>query len=185
MNATKNQTLKIDCSIIDYWMRELNHTEFKMLLVIYRKTEVLGKPFERISQIEISNITGMTTRSIRTAQKSLEDKGLIKTKGGIKSIKNYSLNMNVLYNVCLNIDNFGYKIPATNRVKIPQSLRIEVFENDYYRCKQCGTHKGLEIDHIVPVSSGGDNEIKNLQTLCGSCNFSKGTKAMEDWVLSD
>ena len=32
------------------------------------------------------------------------------------------------------------------------------------------------IDHIVPRSKGGDDEIENLQLLCNVCNSKRGTK---------
>ena len=68
------------------------------------------------------------------------------------------------------------------REHIPARLRHEVFQRDNYRCRECGaTNKEttLEIDHIVPVSKGGTNNINNLQTLCKTCNRAKHARA---WV---
>lgn len=62
------------------------------------------------------------------------------------------------------------------RQRIPGKLRHQVFVRDNYRCVECGaTNKEtqLEIDHIIPVSKGGTNDINNLQTLCRECNRAK------------
>ncbi|MCA1572767.1 MAG: HNH endonuclease [Chloroflexi bacterium] len=39
-------------------------------------------------------------------------------------------------------------------------------------CLGCGIGRGL--DHITPMSKGGPNRPANIQTLCLSCNASKG-----------
>ena len=41
-------------------------------------------------------------------------------------------------------------------------------------CQMCGTEERLSVDHIVPRTLGGDDNPSNLQTLCSSCNSSKG-----------
>ena len=64
----------------------------------------------------------------------------------------------------------------TPRIKIPLAVIKYVFERDRYHCKNCGqTNKEtkLTIDHIIPLASGGSNDISNLQTLCYKCNQKK------------
>ena len=64
------------------------------------------------------------------------------------------------------------------RDAISPKLRFEVFKRDEYRCRICGSSAQdgvqLEVDHIHPVSKGGTNELRNLQTLCKPCNRGKG-----------
>jgi 5-methylcytosine-specific restriction endonuclease McrA len=42
------------------------------------------------------------------------------------------------------------------------------------RCACCLKEAKLEVDHIIPLSKGGDNSIGNIQPLCKSCNCAKG-----------
>ena len=46
-------------------------------------------------------------------------------------------------------------------------------------CVYCGATENLEIDHVFPVSKGGNSEPENLQLLCRSCNRSKRSKTAE------
>lgn len=67
-----------------------------------------------------------------------------------------------------------------NRKTIRGKVRLEVFERDNYQCQVCGATIGdgvkLHIDHIVPVSKGGTDDIDNLQVLCDKCNLSKSNR---------
>lgn len=71
------------------------------------------------------------------------------------------------YDVCRGI--------ASRKISAPQIRKI-VFERDNFKCKICGTTDGLSVDHIIPVVRGGSSELGNLQTLCITCNSSKGKK---------
>jgi hypothetical protein len=69
-----------------------------------------------------------------------------------------------------------YTMPKTPRIKIPESVRKYVFERNNYQCQSCGKtlqETQLSIDHIVPLSKGGSNDLSNLQTLCLKCNQRK------------
>jgi hypothetical protein len=55
--------------------------------------------------------------------------------------------------------------------------RFEVFKRDGFVCQYCGGHppdKTLEVDHIIPVSKGGTDDLHNLITSCFDCNRGKG-----------
>lgn len=62
------------------------------------------------------------------------------------------------------------------RARIPAAVRNAVFERDAFRCLHCNAAHDLTLDHIVPWSVGGSDEIGNLQTLCRSCNARKGAR---------
>ncbi|MBP0594570.1 HNH endonuclease [Paraburkholderia sp. LEh10] len=71
---------------------------------------------------------------------------------------------------------------GANRGSISAKLRYMVFVRDQFTCVSCGRSVNrdgvrLEIDHKVPVSTGGTSEFSNLQTLCIDCNRGKGDAA--------
>lgn len=69
---------------------------------------------------------------------------------------------------------------AKQRALMTPELRRQIAERDNYTCQKCGRYMpdgfGLEIDHIVPVSKGGETVPWNLQVLCYRCNAEKGAK---------
>jgi 5-methylcytosine-specific restriction endonuclease McrA len=66
--------------------------------------------------------------------------------------------------------------------------RKQILERDKWQCQLCGikvhdrssgdwnTPDKAHIDHIIPISKGGNSEPNNLQTLCRTCNLSKSDK---------
>lgn len=63
------------------------------------------------------------------------------------------------------------------RKALSKKIRFEVFKRDAFTCQYCGKTPPkvvLEIDHIHPVSEGGDNDIDNLLSACFDCNRGKG-----------
>lgn len=48
-----------------------------------------------------------------------------------------------------------------------------------YKCLRCGQVKPLTVDHVIPLTKGGTNDIGNIQPLCYSCNSSKRSKSTD------
>ena len=46
-------------------------------------------------------------------------------------------------------------------------------------CKSAFEFRHLEVDHIIPRDSGGQDNVQNLQLLCAHCNRVKGNRSQE------
>ena len=61
--------------------------------------------------------------------------------------------------------------------------RLRVFERDEYTCRYCSkqlTRFTATLDHLQPVSEGGDNSFGNLTTACLHCNSRRGARSVMD-----
>lgn len=65
---------------------------------------------------------------------------------------------------------------TTQRAPIPKNTQREVWRRDQGCCVECGCKENIEFDHIIPVSKGGANTVRNIQLLCQECNRAKSNK---------
>jgi 5-methylcytosine-specific restriction endonuclease McrA len=65
--------------------------------------------------------------------------------------------------------------------------RLKIFERDKYICQYPGCGKQLTrfsatLDHLTPVSKGGDNSYENLVTACLQHNSQRGAQTLMDFL---
>ena len=114
-------------------------------------------------------------RKVRTSEKNKGVKYNVKTGSGFVS--------GVLYNICQTepINDEDYISPITrkqanSRMLKDKSKRLKLFAENNFTCQHCKKvfdYKDLEIDHIIPISMGGQTTKANLQVLCKWCNNKK------------
>ena len=83
-----------------------------------------------------------------------------------------------------NIINFYNKtkiksINNNNKRKVTELTKKTIASNQQWKCNICNNilDASYEIDHIIPLYKGGNNDISNLQALCRNCH---GTKTIND-----
>ena len=168
---------------LDYLPSSHNYFDFKLFL---NQLEVYSKEHNNPPVVEFSiaarAIKLQATPFVQTSEdvpRLLYLDELILT---LRRISNYIKRKHqcacFVYNaqlVCKASKSKKYK--NRRKTNIPRGMRHEVFKRDNYTCVECGARKDdgatLHVDHIVPVSKGGSDELDNLQTLCSDCNLNK------------
>jgi hypothetical protein len=70
-------------------------------------------------------------------------------------------------------------IDRSIRNGVPLKVRYAILKRDCYKCRACGNAPSydpsvvLMVDHIIPLSKGGEDSMENYQTLCQFCNAGK------------
>jgi DNA-binding transcriptional regulator YhcF (GntR family) len=153
------------------WKVGATYTQKLILVALVYHANKQGECLQSVGVI--SKMTGACERTIRRAISDLENLGHItrNLQDGMET--RYSIHPRTNFS----LDN--KKTKPKQKKKISNDLRKAVFERDLYRCRHCGTHTELTVDHIIPESKGGKHSLDNMQTLCHRCNCIKGTNGGE------
>jgi len=65
--------------------------------------------------------------------------------------------------------------------EVPDVKTIRKRMNIFKGCCYCGTKEKLTMEHLMPISKGGDHSENNLFGACFSCNSSKQDRDFKEW----
>jgi hypothetical protein len=66
------------------------------------------------------------------------------------------------------------KAVSARRERIPESVRLFVWQRNEGKCVKYASRESLKFDHIIPLALGGSNTERNIQLLCERRNREKG-----------
>lgn len=69
---------------------------------------------------------------------------------------------------------------STTLMLSPDQLWRRWLEFDH-RCAYCGTNGDLHMEHVIPISKGGEHHLGNIVPACQRCNYSKRAAPVEQW----
>ena len=196
---------EIIISIVDYLQPQLFPYEAAIYWYMFRNSVLKnGDVYIRVSvrglgKRVITSSSGqsksLSYSSVQEALNSLESKGIIQKAGATN-------REGTLYRVFLpeEIKLCQDRMASVRKEELPQidpkkeldffnvkENREKIFERDGYKCHYCKkqlTRFSATLDHIQPVSHGGDNSYENLVTACLHCNSQRGSRPVMDIILN-
>jgi len=191
-------------AIVDHLQPALMPYEAAFYWHLFRRSVLAsGQQYVRVSVRGLQNgvVLSRSGQSEALSYGAVQDSlGALEKKGAL--IKAGETNREgTLYKVCLpeeiELCREGMRAKAavvTPEIDVTTELdyynvsenRLKVFERDGYQCHYC--HKQLTrftatLDHIQPVSEGGDNSLHNLTTACLHCNSRRGSRPVMEAII--
>ena len=63
-----------------------------------------------------------------------------------------------------------------NKGKLTNQEWDEILRGHNFRCAYCGVKGNMTIDHVIPISKGGQHIAGNIVPACTECNSRKGAR---------
>jgi hypothetical protein len=199
----------IICNVVDWLMPELKPYEVALYFHFLRHSIIAnGAPYFRASRRGLQSGVFKSAReekrngnsgelgyaAVKEAVTGLEKVGAIRQEGEpTREGTLYRILLPEEVEVCqrrwAETKNLPV-IPASEREADFYNVRenrLKIYERDNYHCTYCGkqlTRFTATLDHITPVSEGGDNSAENLKTSCLQCNSRKTARPLGDFLVA-
>jgi len=140
------------------------------------------------------NWAAKNQEAVKNARNKYKDKNkdLILEKARIAGRKNYQQNKMALRAKSLQYakDNpeKARERRSTRRVRMANSKKYLITKKELvalYKkaCYYCGSRQKIQLDHIIPLSKGGNHSIGNIVPACQSCNLTKQALFLIEWKV--
>lgn len=111
------------------------------------------------------------------------EEAIIFCKCHVNRTKGYFVYDTVTQKICYR--NACWKTNKNKRKTYSQSTRKLIYNNAGGRCELCGRKilfEDMTLDHVIPLSMGGADEVGNLSCVCFADNSFKGNILPSDFM---
>jgi len=150
------------------WIRILDNRTLRVLLALFY--------YQSANIPQICDLVELSERNANLGAKTAKSYGLIKFDHETEEWSFFEPEPHHYYQKPLSQEEIECQKRRAEYQKKRQSLMLEFFRHGKTKCEKCHTTEKLTIDHIIPISKGGTNDLSNLQLLCRSCNSRKRDK---------
>lgn len=193
----------IVCSVVDFLQPSLFPYEAAVYWHLFRKSILSnGTQYTRASVRGMmegvvtsasGQSKGLSYGAVQKALSGLEEKSVISKAGDTNREGTlYKIHLPEEIPLCQESIKISQQVKESE-IDVSKELdfynvaenRLKVFERDEYKCHYCFkqlTRFTATLDHIQPVSKGGDNSLENLTTACLHCNSQRGNRPVMDII---
>jgi hypothetical protein len=82
---------------------------------------------------------------------------------------------------CISVGRIKRRYVKMDSYYVPYARKL-VLKRDGHKCVYCGSSKSLTIDHVVPISKGGESSWDNTVASCWKCNNAKGEMNLSEFM---
>lgn len=84
------------------------------------------------------------------------------------------------------VKEFNHRRKSRSYGRLPEGTINQIGDRQNWKCVVCSSDisKSYHVDHIYPLSSGGQHIAKNIQLLCPTCNVRKSNKDPIEFMQS-
>lgn len=189
IDAENNRLLR---EVVDFVVPVLPPYETSLYLILLRLSYLeTGVSTVQIGYRKIGEFLGKGTRSSGGNQRHIRERLQSLAKAGFIEIGDTD-RLGTRYVVMLptEVPVVRERIATTRMVDAAPldyyndpTLREEMFERDNWKCRYCGigvTAETAALDHIIPISKGGQGTAENLATCCMMCNSIKSGRSYDE-----
>jgi 5-methylcytosine-specific restriction endonuclease McrA len=115
-------------------------------------------------------------------QKYIKDYPLIDMYFAVSILK---VNQNAIRSKLNSSKDLSRKVAREKGIQKISKLRLmRLYNAAHWKCFYCGRfcRLSITIDHVVPLSKGGTNEISNLLPACKQCNNAKANMSLGEFA---
>lgn len=136
--------------------------------------DLLPLPYELLAAY-----AGMNRRSVMRITKDLRQAGILSSEPGKRNVPVWTIHVNAIPKSTLSISDILKKDRAVSKV-----IRRLLIDRDGEHCSVpfCNTGGNIVVDHIVPRSRGGTDDLSNLHLLCSNHNSQKGVSSWDEFI---